>query len=218
MLTRIGAGLTMIAAVATVLGGCIDQVGPVSDRSLPDGLTGPDSIAQDSVILPDTIAPPDTIVPPDTVTADTTSTIPPLALLAPPDGAVLPQNDSTIGCPYHADRGYGFLIAFDWADADSSLGPVTYHVFVKKASVQYPLVDYTVLESETTVESCNGFVIDSNLSGWLWYARAHDPSGTVVAASDTSWFSFEPCRHPDGRMCTAPPGSSPSPAAGTGVH
>jgi hypothetical protein len=196
----------------------MDQVGPVNDRSLPDGFSVPDSTAQDSVIPPDTIIPQDTAIVVDTVTADTTNTTLPLALLAPPDGAVLPQNDSTIGCPYHPDRGYGLRIEFDWADADSTLGPVTYHLFVKKASAQYPLFNGAVPQSETTLLSCNGFVIDQNLTGWLWYARAFDPSGTVVAASDTSWFSFAPCRHPDGRTCTAPPGSSPFAEAGTGVH
>jgi hypothetical protein len=34
MPTRIGVGLSVMAVVATILGGCMDQVGPVNDRSL----------------------------------------------------------------------------------------------------------------------------------------------------------------------------------------
>ncbi len=134
---------------------------------------------------------------------------PTVTLLAPPEGAVIAQNDSSIGCPPHEARGYGFQIQFDWTDVALPDGTAGYYLFVKNRSAMYPMIDWFVAESEFDFTACNGFVIDRNMFGWYWLVQPVDAYGSVGAWSDTANFSFAPCRLPDGRRCWAPPESQP---------
>ena len=138
----------------------------------------------------------------------------PLALLSPPAGARIRQNDAALGCPPHAFRGSGFAIAFDWQDAAPETGVAWYHLFVKHAGSLYPWIDADTEASEDVGINCNTFVIDPNLHDWYWLVEALDSAGTVLATSDTGRFSFEPCRLDSGAACSAPAGSA---VVGTGV-
>jgi hypothetical protein len=133
----------------------------------------------------------------------------PLTLLSPLAGARIRQNDAALGCPSHPFRGSGFAIAFDWLDAAPETGVAEYHLFVKHAGSRYPWIDGHMAASENVGINCNAFVIDPNLHDWYWLVEALDSVGTVVAASDTGRFSFEPCRLGSGAACSAPATSSP---------
>ena len=125
--------------------------------------------------------------------------------IAPIDGALVSQNDSTIGCEHHPQRGYGFQIQFAWSPVagDTVAG---YQVFAKKQTAEYPIIDeWTVTEPSLTYSSCNSFVIDRNLDGWEWKVRVATDTGGFGPWSPTAQFAFAPCRHGDGTACWAPP-------------
>lgn len=175
----------------------------------------PDTTVSDSTYVPpDTTVSDSTYIPPDTTGGDSTAALALLTLLTPDPGAVIPQNDSTLGCPEHPHRGYGLQIHFSWDPPDSTSGVAFYHLFAKKDSVQYPILDGYVTGTEYLDTRCNTFVIDRNLDGWYWHVVAHDSGGTAVAASETRWFSFAPCRLANGQPCTAPAEPAPSGAEG----
>jgi hypothetical protein len=130
-------------------------------------------------------------------------------LIAPSPGALFAQNDPSLGCTSHAKRGYGFRTAFDWEDVE---GADRYAVRLKKVGAMYAAIDHSVVDSELDLTWCNAFVIDVNLENWVWSvaAIADRPS----APPDTLWsetrgYGFQPCRHPDGEPCTAPPEPAP---------
>ena len=128
-----------------------------------------------------------------------------LKLLTPAKNAVLPQNQSDIGCPAHATRGYGFRLHFDWEDVE---GADHYTVYLKHTGSQYAAVDRAAGESEFAQTWCNGFVADFNLDNWTWRVAAFAP-GDSTTPPDTLWseerqYRFEPCRLADSLPCYAP--------------
>ncbi len=140
-------------------------------------------------------------------------------LLSPPRGFVVPQNNPLIPCDADPERGYGFSIRFDWDDVDSPGGIRGYHVYVKKQDAVFPLVDTFVTDSEYLHVSCNGFVIDENLSGWEWSVQAEDLRGNVSELTEPNRFSFSPCRLPDGTACGTTSGTAPTPwVSGSALH
>ncbi len=130
-----------------------------------------------------------------------------LELIAPINGALIMQNDSTIGCAYHRRRGYGFEIGFRWTAVagDTVAG---YEIYAKNRDAQFPIVDHWFVDDPgLTVRSCNAFVIDRYLEGWEWKVRVVTAAGEYGPWTPVAEFAFAPCRHPDGMICTAPPGS-----------
>jgi hypothetical protein len=147
--------------------------------------------------------------------ADPVSPPPPgRQVLAPFDGpfseALIQQNDPSIGCPAHAERGYGFRTAFAWGDV---AGADYYAVRFKRTGSQYPAIDVSVQHSSLAQVACNSFVIDANLTGWILSVAAIARRSNS-ATTDTLWredreFAFRPCRMPSGRSCSAPPPANP---------
>jgi hypothetical protein len=118
-----------------------------------------------------------------------------------PQGSdVVVQNDSSIGCPFDVNRGYGFALSFSWTAID---GATAYHVFSQHAGAQYPAVDTTVDEPSYGEIKCQAFVIDGNLNDWTWKVRPEFRSGEFGDWSPTHSYSFAPCRV-SGRPCSAP--------------
>ncbi len=123
--------------------------------------------------------------------------------IAPKAGDLIPQNLANIGCPFHATRGYGFQIVFDWVDSRAKSGIAGYEIFAKHEGAIFPIVDLFVTTSEHTLTSCNAFVADPNLEDWRWRVRARDNEGNLSEWSPMANFAFEPCRLSDGRACFA---------------
>ena len=133
----------------------------------------------------------------------------PSFLVSPADGGRFEQNDSTLGCPANATRGYGFRLSFDWRAVE---GADRYHISFWQQDAQYPAVWREVTGTEYIETMCNAFVIDRNLENWRWQVIALGPDDSLdVASGDTlTWsearmFRFAPCRLADGRPCYAPP-------------
>lgn len=125
-------------------------------------------------------------------------------LLTPVNKDAIEQNNPSIGCPLDRFSGYGHRIFFDWTDSSSPNGIRGYHLFVRNINATLPLIDTFVLESEYTDTSCNSFVIDSNLEGWIWSVQAEDNQGNLSPFS-TGEFVFERCRLVNGAPCISPP-------------
>jgi predicted small lipoprotein YifL len=147
--------------------------------------------------------------PPDTLARDSMSPVASVTLVAPLDGAEVGQNDSTLACEAHQFRGRGFAIHFDWDDTDPELGVAGYHLYVKHQTSVYPLINTVLDMSELAAVYCNSFVIDRNALDWYWFVQALDDWGNIMAESGVRWFSFAPCRLPNGNPCSAP-GSAPA--------
>lgn len=134
-----------------------------------------------------------------------------VSLLAPAGGAKFVQNDPSIGCAYHAKRGYGFRLQFDWEDVE---GADRYAIFFRKVGAPYAAINHSVALSEFDEAWCNAFVIDANLENWAWRVAAIAGGWDSTAKVDTLWseertYGFLPCRHADDAPCTAPPDSIP---------
>jgi hypothetical protein len=128
-----------------------------------------------------------------------------VTLLAPGPGGLFKQNDPTIGCDAHADRGFGFRLVFDWEDVE---GVEQYDIVLQHVGSPIAAVRERVIESKHERTWCNAFVADFNLDQWIWRVAAIGPSSSG-AVPDTLWsetreYGFEPCRHADGRPCSAP--------------
>lgn len=146
----------------------------------------------------------------DQATAPTPGPRGAVSLVSPSSGALITQNDATIGCPSHATRGHGFRLSFDWEDV---VGADRYFVRLKRTGSLYPAIDHSVRESSLDQAWCNAFVIDANLNNWVWRVAAV-AFGADSTAADTLWseertYGFLPCRHPGGAACSAPPDSLP---------
>lgn len=127
-------------------------------------------------------------------------------LLMPINGALIPQNDPTTGCPFDPAGGHGHRIVFDWTDAQARNGIAGYELVCARSSVENPLpiIETFVEVSELTQASC-GFIIDRNLDNWVWRVRAMDTQSVFGEWSEVGVFGFEPCRLDDGGVCWAPP-------------
>jgi hypothetical protein len=127
-------------------------------------------------------------------------------LVSPSNGSRFAQNDPSIGCTAHPFRGYGFRLAFDWEDVRGAHG---YAIYLEHVGSTYPAIDHHVTESRYAATWCNAFVADVNLDNWIWRVAAIR-AGAAATVPDTLWseertYGFQPCRHPDGAPCTAPP-------------
>ena len=126
-----------------------------------------------------------------------------VTLRHPAANEVIPQNDSTIGCPLNPTYGYGFKIRFGWS-------PTTvpnfshYHLVVQHGSSPAS-IDEDVHQHHFKDLECASFVLDSNLSGWHWQVTTFDGNGNLVETSELRSFSFAPCRLSGGAACFAGP-------------
>ncbi len=68
--------------------------------------------------------------------------------------------------------------------------------------------DDTVNESSLDLVHCNSFVIDANLTGWVWSVAAvayrANPRTIDTLWSEERSYRFAPCRHADGTKCRTP--------------
>jgi hypothetical protein len=137
------------------------------------------------------------------------ATMPPqgglVSLIAPASGAKITQNDPTIGCPYDPESGYGFRLAFDWEDVP---GADKYFVRLQRTGSIYPVIHEAIGSSEIETTRCASFVIDRNLTGWVWRVAAV-ANGTDSLHADTLWsetrnYEFLPCRIAEDVPCYAP--------------
>ena len=158
---------------------------------------------------------PPVIDPPDDQPATT-----PVLLLSPEPAGRFVQNDPTIGCPANANRGYGFRVAFDWADVE---GASAYDIIFWQKNARVAAITLRVTTSQHSETRCNAFVIDSNLDDWMWTVKAiaripiETDSGVrmrdTILSSEERVFGFKPCRLADGRPCNAPPAAAEAIAA-----
>jgi photosystem II stability/assembly factor-like uncharacterized protein len=134
---------------------------------------------------------------------------PPPTLLAPPSGALIPQNDASNGCALLAGReraGYGYRISFDWTNV---AGASQYRLVAKHQSAAFPIVNVTIPQSAYVHVSCNAFALEPNLTGWSWQVQAFN--GVWGSFSAPRPFAFLACLLPDGAACTTAPGPYPRP-------
>jgi len=124
-------------------------------------------------------------------------------LLTPINDEIIQQNNPNIGCPFDPTRGFGWRIFFDWTDTSSPNGIKGYHLFATNINAMFPIIDIFVPDSNFTETSCNSFVIDANLDGWIWTVQAEDNLGNLSSV-ETDEFVFEPCMLDDGTPCNAP--------------
>ena len=125
-----------------------------------------------------------------------------ITLLAPATGASVPQNDSSIGCPTHPTRGYGFQIRFAWTPSTHA-ATTAYRLRVQQRAASNPLLNLVVSGTEYTSTHCHSFVADANLADWVWTVQAVDRAGTAVQSGDEGNFQFAPCRLAGGEPCSA---------------
>jgi len=125
------------------------------------------------------------------------------ALISPTSASLIIQNNPDIGCALSAEptRGYGYRVAFDWADVAGATG---YEIFAEHAGAAVPIVNTTTEGSSHTFTSCNSFVVDGNLTGWHWRVRALGSGDAVGPWSAFVDFAFAPCRLPDQTACHVP--------------
>ena len=133
-----------------------------------------------------------------------------VALVSPVDGIVVPQNDASIGCEYHPDRGYGFRLTLDWEDAHHATNGQRYEIWVQHSGSAHPLAETFTSGSRYTHLACNAFVIDRNLEDWEWKVRAVRGDGGAGPWSEVRTFRFAPCRLESGVPCNAPPAPPPA--------
>jgi hypothetical protein len=128
-----------------------------------------------------------------------------VALLSPASGAQITQNDPTIGCPYDPESGHGFRLAFDWEDVE---GADKYFVRLQRTGSLYPVIHDVIGSSELESVHCQSFVLDRNLTGWVWrvaaVANGDDTLHTDTLWSETRTYEFLPCRLTGDVHCYAP--------------
>jgi hypothetical protein len=109
-------------------------------------------------------------------------------LLTPVSGAVIAQNDSTIGCPFSADHGYGFAIDFAWSPVPGA-AYYTGRVYHPNATQDawgiggLPTPHFRLL-------ACNAYVIDANARDWRWTVTAVDSADIAGLPSAEGTFEF----------------------------
>jgi hypothetical protein len=121
-------------------------------------------------------------------------------LIAPPDEAIIPQNNAASGCPASPTSGYGYMINFAWALDPNGIAPARYEIVVQRAGSSLPLLSTTVDATHFLLVQCGAFVADTNLSGWQWWVRSLDAAGNASLWA-TRNFSFAPCRLADNTQC-----------------
>ena len=117
----------------------------------------------------------------------------------PAADAVIPQNDPTIGCAF------GFIIDFQWTTLRPLRPGDTFTLVLQHIGSTAPaLLQEGLTDPSFTLDECNSFVIDSNLSNWYWEVMVVAPDGSVSTTSVQSPLSFAPCRLSGGQACNAP--------------
>ena len=130
--------------------------------------------------------------------------IPPtLTLNAPVSVVPVTQNDSTLGCNFDSNRGYGYAIDFSWT-APPIKNLHRYELVLQHVGGTSPALDVVVTGTSYRLLACNAFVIDTNLTNWYWQVSALNNGHKVLALSEQRALSFAPCRLAGGFLCNAP--------------
>jgi len=108
-------------------------------------------------------------------------------LLTPVSGAVIPQNDSTIGCPFSADHGYGFAIEFTWSPV---AGAAYYTGRVYHPGATQDAWGIGGVTPHFRLLVCNSYVIDANARDWRWTVAAVDSDDIGGLPSAEGTFEF----------------------------
>jgi hypothetical protein len=103
---------------------------------------------------------------------------PPPTLLAPPDGATLPQPQDDHW-------------RFDWEQVE---GAQQYQLVVLGAVAHIPLFNSRTHDSEATIPRQQGRILGRNLIGWTWQVRAQDRDGQWGDWSVSRTFDVLPSR------------------------
>ena len=129
-----------------------------------------------------------------------------LVLLAPTMATPVPQNVPIAGCAAHATRGYGISITFRWqTEHHDDISGFMLRAFHEGATLAIVSVYVAGPDARSyTTQSCNAFVVDTNLTGWHWTLTATDSQLNPVVWAQTT-FAFAPCRLADGSACYAAP-------------
>jgi len=122
-----------------------------------------------------------------------------MTLNTPASDAVITQNDpstASLGCSLDAIRGYGFVIDFSWTRPQLKGLKHFRLVLQRTGATGGPVLDVTVGAATTSYRflQCNAFVIDSNLSGWLWQVTGLNGAKNVIALGGPRSLSFDVCR------------------------
>jgi hypothetical protein len=126
----------------------------------------------------------------------------PPALIHPGQTQRVRQNDPTLGCPFDANRGYGFGVLFVWESLNNpNVG--SYHLLVRSSTATLPAVQAVTTESSYQWLACNSFVIDENIRSFTWQVRAVGVNGVLGPWSEVRRLPFGTCRKADGTPCTA---------------
>ena len=130
--------------------------------------------------------------------------VPGIQLTAPLAGATLAQNNPATGCEFNENRGYGYQVEFSWNGIETQPGFIGYQLMFWHSGASFPVLQETVPDTRYHLVECNSFVPDANLSDWLWWveARFEGPLDRTIQSERRS-LGFSPCRHDDGRVCSA---------------
>jgi hypothetical protein len=125
----------------------------------------------------------------------------PPALIHPRSGTRVRQNDPTLGCPFDANRGYGFGVLFVWESLNNP-NVAAYQLLVQSSTATLPAVQAVTTESSYQWLACNSFVTDENVQSFTWKVRAVGVNGVLGAWSETRRLPFGYCRKADGTPCS----------------
>jgi hypothetical protein len=106
--------------------------------------------------------------------------VPAPTLISPRSGAVLDN-----GC---IDKSNEIKWYFDWSDIR---GATKYHLYVKGATAQYPLINKSNLTTSNYLHKTFGYIATHNLNNWKWKVRAY-VNGKWGAWSGERSFNVEP--------------------------
>jgi hypothetical protein len=101
-------------------------------------------------------------------------------LISPRSGAVLDN-----GC---IDKSNEIKWYFDWSDVR---GATKYHLYVKGANAQYPLINKSNLTTSNYLHKAMGYIATHNLNNWKWKVRAY-VNGNWGRWSGERSFNVEP--------------------------
>jgi hypothetical protein len=101
-------------------------------------------------------------------------------LISPRSGAVLDN-----GC---SDKSDEIRWTFNWRGV---LGATKYHLYVKGANAQYPLINKSNLTTSNYIHKTFGYIANQNRNNWKWKVRAY-VNGNWGGWSTERSFNVEP--------------------------
>ena len=111
------------------------------------------------------------------------------ALLTPASGAIIAQNDATIGCAFSADHGYGFAIDYSWSPVSDA---AAYHLRTYHPGSPLPMLDIVVTTTAYRFLACNSYVTYANSRDWRWTVATIDAAGAEGPWASERTYQFGP--------------------------